>query len=129
MLLAFGFTSSVQPQAMADADEDFCVSYKKSDAQLNKLYQKILVEYRKDKLFISKFRIAQRTWVAFRNAHVQEIFPEPDLVRAYGTINLPCRCEAMNELTQTRIQQLKKWVDGVEEGEVCAGSIKIKESK
>jgi uncharacterized protein YecT (DUF1311 family) len=124
MLLAFGFTSSVQPQPTTD--EGFCKSYAKSDVQLNKIYQKILVEYRQDKLFITKLRSAQRAWIAFTDAHIESTYPLPN---AYGSVNKMCRCQVMNELIEARIQQLKKWVDGFEEGEVCTGSVKIKESK
>ncbi len=124
LLLAFGLTSSVQPEPTTD--EDFCKSYRKSDDQLNKIYQEILVEYHQDKLFISKLRRAQRAWIAFTDAHIDSVYPLPN---AYGSVNKICRCQIMNELIQARIQQLKKWVDGFEEGEVCAGSVKIKESK
>ncbi len=126
LLLAFGFNRSVQPQATSD--EDFCASYKKSDAQLNKLYQRILVEYRNDKLFITKFRAAQRAWLAFSDAQIESHYPDPSPA-VYGSINKMCRCEEMNELLKTRIKQLKQWTDGVQEGDVCAGSIKIKKSK
>lgn len=126
LLLAFGFNRSVQPQVTPD--EDFCASYKKSDAQLNKLYQRILIEYRNDKLFITKFRAAQRAWLAFSNAHLESHYPDSSPA-AYGSINKMCRCQEMNELLKTRIKQLRQWTDGVQEGEVCAGSFKIKESK
>ena len=126
LLLVFAFNFSVQAQAVGDDEKASCDNYKASDAQLNKLYQRILVEYRKDKLFITKFRIAQRAWLAFRDAHLDSLYPEPDARSAYGSVNVMCRCEAMNDLTQARIKQLKKWVDHAEEGDVCSGSIKIK---
>lgn len=124
MFFVFGLTSSVQPQVTTD--EDFCKSSAKSDAQLNKIYQKILVEYRQDKLFITKFRSAQSAWIAFTAAHLESIYPIPD---AYGSVNRMCRCQVMNDLTKARIKQIKQWVDGFEEGDVYAGSVKIKEPK
>jgi hypothetical protein len=33
----------------------------------------------------------------------------------------------LTELTQDRIKALQVWIDGVEEGNICAGTVKIKE--
>jgi uncharacterized protein YecT (DUF1311 family) len=124
MFFAFGLTTNVKTQSITD--EDFCASNKKLDAQLNKLYQQVLVDYRKDKLFILKLREAQRAWIEFSNKHLDSLYPRPG---TYGSVNRTCQCQVMNGLIESRIQQLKQWVDGFEEGEVCAGSVKIKESK
>lgn len=35
-----------------------------------------------------------------------------------------CRYMAVLELTKKRVEELRRWVDGVEEGDVCSGSIK-----
>ena len=36
-------------------------------------------------------------------------------------------CEAiyLNELTKSRIETLKTWLEGIEEGDICSGSVKI----
>lgn len=124
MLLAFGLTTNVKTQPTTE--EVFCASNKKLDAQLNKVYQQILVEYRKDKLLILKLREAQRAWIEFSGKHLDSIYPRHG---TYGSVNRTCQCQVMNGLIESRIEQLKQWVDGFEEGEVCAGSVKIKESK
>lgn len=124
MLLAFGLTSSVHPQPTTD--EDFCKSYAKSDAQMNRLYKQILVEYRKDTLFITKFRTAQRAWLAFRDAHYSSRFPDPN-PGAYGSVISTCRCQELDEMTISRVDQLERWVRHAEEGDVCSGSIKLKQ--
>jgi len=37
-----------------------------------------------------------------------------------------CRCMALAETTKKRAEELRRWVDGAEEGDVCAGSVKIR---
>ncbi len=122
MLLALGLTTNVKTQPITD--EDFCKSYAKSDAQMNRLYKQILVEYRKDTLFIKNFRAAQRAWLAFRDAHFLSRFPEPG---NYGSAFSMCRCQELDEMTISRVDQLERWIRNAEEGDVCAGSFKIKE--
>jgi hypothetical protein len=40
-----------------------------------------------------------------------------------------CNCDAMKKLTEQRTAMLMKWIDGVQEGDVCSGSIKWKDGK
>ncbi len=99
-----------------------CDDYAKADAELNKVYAKVLSEYAKDKVFVARLRTAQRTWIAFTTAHLDSLYP--NAAATYGSVNLSCRCQALSDLTRECALQLQKWLDGAEEGEVCAGSIK-----
>ena len=36
-----------------------------------------------------------------------------------------CEASYLDELTKSRIKTLKVWLDGIEEGDVCSGSVKI----
>jgi hypothetical protein len=47
--------------------------------------------------------------------------------RYYGSVFEECKKLFLVEITQNRIQKLKVWIEGVQEGEVCKGSIKIKD--
>jgi hypothetical protein len=38
-----------------------------------------------------------------------------------------CRCEELIELTRQRADQLRDWVKGKEAGDVCAGSVKMRD--
>jgi uncharacterized protein YecT (DUF1311 family) len=106
-------------------NEEACGKYKKADAELNRVYQRIMRDYAKDKNFIQKMKIAQRAWIAFRGAHLGSIYPDSD-PRAYGSLNPMCRCMILHRLTEDRINSLREWADGVVEGYVCAGSMKFK---
>lgn len=119
--------ASSMAQTQGELNEDACAKYKKADTQMNTAYKQILEKYKSDAVFIEKLRTAQRLWVQFRDAHLESLYPDPNTLQAYGSVNPMCRCQALGELTKERTKQLKQWVDGVEEGEVCAGSIRIKQ--
>jgi uncharacterized protein YecT (DUF1311 family) len=106
--------------------EESCGGFKKADADLNKTYKKILAEYKDDKVFLEKLKKTQKAWLTYRDAHIESIYPEEDK-SYYGSVYGMCYCTAKQELTEQRTKILKQWVIGVKEGDVCSGSIKIKE--
>jgi len=97
--------------------------YQKADKELNTVYQKILKEYAKQPVFIAKLKTAQRLWVQSRNAELEARFPEPD---QYGSALPSCRAIYLEDLTRTRIKFLRTWLNGIPEGDVCNGSVKMK---
>jgi uncharacterized protein YecT (DUF1311 family) len=113
-------------QTQRASNEDACAGFKQADALLNKNYNQILKQYKNDAAFLRKLRIAQRAWVAYRNAQVEALYPEPDKRTAYGSIYPTCRCVALAKVTTLRAEDLRKWIDGAEEGDTCSGSIKGK---
>lgn len=119
-LLSSCLFAQTQTQMTADA----CASYKKADQSLNDTYKKVLAAYSKDTLFLQKLKAAQRAWVAFRDAHLDALYPAADKQAEYGSMFSTCRCAALQELTEQRTKELQKWLDGVPEGETCRGSIK-----
>ena len=118
--------ASAVAQTQAQMNQDACRKYEETDAEMNKVYQQVLNEYKKDTAFIQKLKTAQRLWVAFRNAHIESLYPKPNKLAAYGSIHPTCRCLALTEITTARIEALKRWIKGGEEGDTCSGSIKIK---
>jgi uncharacterized protein YecT (DUF1311 family) len=116
-------STDAEAQTQSEINEEACRSYEKSDAALNKVYQQILKDYKAEALFIEKLKHAQRAWVAYRDAHLQAIYPGPP--QEYGSINPMCRCQILAELTKKRTEELQQWLRGVPEGEVCSGSIRL----
>lgn len=104
-----------------------CEGFAKVDAELNRVYADVLREYAKDRLFVAKFKRAQRAWLAFADSHLESLFPKGPA--AYGTVNRTCRCSVKTDLTRERIRQLQMWLEGTPEGDVCGGSIKRKDSE
>jgi len=115
---------NVAGQSQAEKNPDDC-DFTKADAKLNKVYQQVLVEYRQDKIFIEKLKIAQRAWLVFRDAHLDSIYPASGQ-RTYGSVSPMCRCLIIVQLTEERTKTLQQWIDGTIEGDVCAGSVRIK---
>lgn len=113
---------------VAQVTESYC-NYENIDKKLNEVYNKILKEYCNDTIFISRFRNAQRAWILFRDNHIESRFPsknEDDKKQKYGSVYSVCKCLELSEITNDRINQLEKWLDGANEGDVCNGSYKMK---
>lgn len=99
--------------------------YKKADAELNRIYNQIIHEYKFDEEFIMNLRSSERLWIQFRDAELLLKYPENIDLRE-GSVYPLCQYNYLRELTEQRIKTLKKWLVGEEEGEVCSGSIKLK---
>ena len=97
--------------------------YKKADADLNGVYQKILKSYTRETTFIKKFRNAQRLWIQLRDAELAAKYPNSG---TYGSVAPMCESIYLETLTRDRIKFLYVWVTGIEEGEVCLGSVRMK---
>jgi uncharacterized protein YecT (DUF1311 family) len=113
-------------QTQGEMNDDACAKYKKADAEMSAVYRQVLDKYKSETLFIAKLRAAQRAWIAFRDAHLESLYPEPNKLQTYGSVNPMCRCDVLAELTTERTNQLRKWLKGAEEGDVCSGSVRIK---
>lgn len=111
-------------QTQLQLNEEACGEYRKVDAEMNRVYGLIVRNYRGDTVFLTAMRKAQLAWIRYRDAHVESTFPGD---RAqYGSINLMCRCAELAEITKARTQVLNRWIEGIDEGDVCAGSVKVK---
>jgi uncharacterized protein YecT (DUF1311 family) len=111
-------------QTQLQLNEEACAEYKKADAEMNSVYRRITKDYSNDAPFIAALKKAQLAWIRYRDADLESIFPGDP--RNYGSINPMCRCMHLADTTKERTKVLKQWVDGVEEGDVCAGSVKVK---
>lgn len=97
-----------------------------ADNELNQVYQRIVREYADDPVFLDKLRKAQRAWLAFRDAELQALYPYAgeDSRLHYGSVWPVCANLALEELTRERSRELRRWLEGVPEGDVCAGSVR-----
>ena len=98
--------------------------YDSTEAELKLLNDQILLAYRADTEFIEKFKKAQLAWNRFKEAYLESLYPAKDKLQTYGSAYRRCYLVAVIELNRYRIGQLRVWVDGREEGDVCSGSIK-----
>ena len=113
-------------QTQSEMNQDANNDYNKVDKELNAVYNKILKDYKDDKKFLAKLKIAQKAWIAFRDAEMNALFPEENKQFEYGSVFPMCWSMTLTELTKERTKKLKIWANGIEEGDACSGSIKIK---
>jgi uncharacterized protein YecT (DUF1311 family) len=128
MIAVFLSVSSMHAQTQSDLDEQACGQFHKTDVAMNEIYSRVLKEYAKDGEFIAKLKMAQKAWTAFRDAQLEALFPKAKKQAEYGTVYPMCHCNDLQTLTEERTRQLKVWVDGIPEGDVCTGSVKITRS-
>ena len=119
-------SSQFYAQTQSDLNIQSNENLKKADVELNNTYNKILNIYKDDSLFIKKLKIAQNAWIVFRDAYLKSIYPHDDS-NYYGSDYPMCYSNTMAEITTERVKELKQWIDGTEEGDVCSGSIKTKD--
>lgn len=120
LILSFNCFSQTQ----AEMNKEAYVEFNKSDSQLNEIYQTIVSQYNKDTIFLDNLKKSQRIWIQFRDAELEMKYPKYSN-NFYGSIQPTCRAIYLKELTDKRIETLKNWVSGTEEGDVCIGSVKI----
>jgi uncharacterized protein YecT (DUF1311 family) len=124
-IVIFFAASWLHAQTQGGLDEQACGQFHKADVALNETYSKILKEYANDQQFIAKLKTAQRAWLAFRDAELEALYPKDNKQAEYGTVYPMCHCSELQFLTEQRIKQLKRWLDGTQEGDVCSGSVKV----
>jgi len=113
-------------QTQGEMNQGAAGEFRAADEELNSVYRQILEDYAEDDVFITNLKEAQRCWIAFRDAQLKMKFPDRE-PGYYGSVLPMCEATYLTELTQDRIKALKVWLDGVDEGDVCAGTVKVKE--
>jgi len=109
-----------------ESNECAAKEYSAADAELNRVYKAILEKYKEDALFIEKLRAVQRAWLAYRDAEIEAKYPHSKDPHYYGSSLGMCDPLYRTQLTQERIEKLREWLDGAEEGDVCSGSVDVK---
>jgi len=113
-------------QSQGEMNEEEAKNYQKADKELNTVYQRIIKEYKDDTAFIRNLKNAQRIWVQFRDAEMKAKYPDRKDTY-YGSVQPVCWYLYKTDLTEERTKKLKVWLTGIEEGDVCSGSVKPKD--
>jgi uncharacterized protein YecT (DUF1311 family) len=106
-------------QSQAEMNACAADQYAKADAELNAVYRQLIAKYKSDAEFVGRLRLAQESWLRFRDADVTCFYYQKDKVAAYGSVYPTCRSRAMTHLTAERTKELKQMLDP-QEGDVCA---------
>lgn len=112
-----------QSQAQLNVQAD--AAYQKADQELNRTYQQILKEYRTKTVFLQSLKAAQQRWIQFRDAEMKARYPAADSQLEYGSFFPVCYSDGLAELTKARTKQLRLWLTGIPEGDMCNGSVKV----
>ena len=112
-------------QSQGEMSNGAAQRYQQADKALNTTYQKILKEYKEDTAFIRNLKNAQRAWIQFRDAEMKAMYPDRK-PGYYGSVQPMCWYNYKARLTEEREAKLKIWLEGIPEGDVCAGSVKTK---
>jgi len=109
---------------MAQSEMNRCADLdaRKADADLNHVYQELLSKLKSDENATKKLRAAQRAWVAFRDAHLQEVYPAQDKQREYGSMYPMCYAEIATAITKDRTAQLRRILDDKDPCDTSANS-------
>ena len=94
-------------QSQGEMNRTAADDYKKSDAELNRVYKKLMAK--QDATGAAKLRKSQRAWIAFRDAEMAFAGDEfrggsAEPLSIYG---------AGNRLTQARIKQLNAYLESL----------------
>jgi uncharacterized protein YecT (DUF1311 family) len=113
--------------ATSDSELEACARkyYLEADAKLNRVYKAILESYKSDTAFIKNLKISESLWIKLRDAEMNMKYPDRE-PGWYGSVQPMCYYMYLESLTNDRINYLQQWLDGIEEGDVCFGSVKIK---
>ena len=101
--------NSLFAQTQIEMNNDAFNSYKKVDNELGVVYQLILKKYAKNTKFINALRASERLWIKFRDAEVKMMYPSDDPRFSYGSMYPLLYHGYLEELTRTRLNQLKLW--------------------
>jgi uncharacterized protein YecT (DUF1311 family) len=117
--------------AMTQLELNQCATsqLKAADDELNRVYQAILRKYKENRQLLEKLRNSQRAWLTFRDAELEAKFPFENKQSHYGSVYPRCANLFLARHTQERIRHLREWLDGTEEGDVCAGSVQYRPAR
>ena len=119
--LCMGFAVNAQ-EIQIDNSRNSCSDYLKLKKEVDDVTKKILDDYERDNVFISKFKQAQYAWEAHRDAQLEMIFPSSSK-GIYGASYPTCRCNALVDLANERLGFLVRWISNTEESKSCGGSV------
>lgn len=126
-IIVFGFALMITQisfaQTQFELNKKAQDNFLKADNELNIVFKKILTEYKEDTLFIKNLKAAQKIWIQFRDAELKMKFPATN---EYGSALPMCWSMYEEQLTRERIKTLNEWLTGIEEGDVCGGSVNVK---
>ena len=83
----------------------------------------VQIALKSDTCVINNLILSNRAWEHYRDCQVRMLYPD---CSDYGSSQSMCRFLYLTELTCNRIIDLRPWLEGEEEGDICNGTIPTK---
>jgi len=102
--------------------------YAQADNGMNQIWKQIQLKYADQPLFLKKLKAAQLLWLQLRDAELEAKFPvdkQENPRFQYGSVYPMCWASYKAALTNARVRDLKVWLTGEQEGDMCMGSVKL----
>lgn len=98
---------------MAQSEMNRCADLdaRQADADLDRVYGELQSKLNKDEDATRKLREAQRAWLAFKDAHLQELYPAKDKQTEYGSMFPMCYSQVATAMTKERTAQLRRMLE------------------
>lgn len=81
------------------------------DAELNRVYGILLSKAAGDQNALKAIKAAERAWVAYRDAYMEAMYPDPDKQASYGSI-FPMEYDLLRaKLTRQQIEALRELIN------------------
>jgi uncharacterized protein YecT (DUF1311 family) len=86
---------------------------KTADDELNRTYKALLEKEKDNKAFVEKIRVAQKAWIAFRDAELEAIYAcaDPNPRVCWGSMFPMCRSDRQAKMTRERTKRLKELLE------------------
>jgi len=123
IILTLILTLNSFSQTQVEMNQEAYDLLEKADKELNEVYNNILTKYKSDSIFIESLKKSQRNWIKFRDSELEMKYPNYK-APYYGSSHPSCRAFYLKKLTEERTEKLKIWLNGIEEGDLCSGSVK-----
>lgn len=130
LLIAFHTYSDELPSCMANAQTQLkinqCAGINLLTARrtLEGVLEKIRHAYKSSSPeFLTKLDVSQKAWEESVKANMELKYPLEDKRLQYGSVYPMCASGFESRLVLARIEFLRAWLNGHEDGDVCSGSI------
>mgnify|MGYP003149283223 FL=1 len=130
LLIAFHTYSDELPSCMENAQTQLeinqCAGINLLTARrtLESVLEKIRHAYKSaSPEFLTKLDVSQKSWEESVKANMELKYPLEDKRLQYGSVYPMCASGFESRLVLARVEFLKEWLKGHEDGDICSGSI------
>lgn len=125
LLLALLATTALQAQTWQEEMKAAQNNLKAASSQMAGLISYIDSAYSHNTALLILLKSSQNAWEKYSEAQIKMRYPSYNAQNYNRHIAL-CVSNYMTQLINSRIALLQEWKEGIEEGDLCAGSVQYK---